>query len=403
MSILQECPQCRARQKTSNKRCKCGANLDREKKNKRVRYWVTFRLPDGLQRRESLSSIADVDPYSIEDARAVMAKREVQKKEKVPLFEMRRQVQLTFDALGKWYLELESVKALASFPRVKIAIAHFNAVFGDRPAAAVVKSEIDDFFRARVAGGIAKSTASVELSVVKGLVSKACDDELIDAKVLMTFRKVKPQAKRGACARKRTVTIPEYLRIIEASPAYLRGMVILAMNTGMRPGEVKRLRWSFIDRQGGFIRLPAEATKEGAAKNVPLNRHAKAVLDGTVRHLGHDFVFTYDGYPIQGPRGVTRSLKQACKKAGVSYGRKAGDGLTMHDFRRTVKTNMARAGVGDVFRNVILGHALQGMDRHYISLTDDDLRNAMDTYTAWLDREAASVDQTVDQGAVSNV
>ena len=67
----------------------------------------------------ALSSIADVDPYSIEDARAVMAKREVQKKEKVPLFEMRRQVQLTFDALGKWYLELESVKALASYARVK--------------------------------------------------------------------------------------------------------------------------------------------------------------------------------------------------------------------------------------------------------------------------------------------
>ena len=76
--------------------------------------------------------------------------------------------------------------------------------------------------------------------------------------------------------------------------------------------------------------------------------------------------------------------------------------MTMHDFRRTVKTNMARAGVGDVFRNVILGHAMQGMDKHYISLTDDDLRNAMDTYTAWLDREAANVDQTVDQGAVVN-
>ena len=169
------------------------------------------------------------------------------------------------------------------------------------------------------------------------------------------------------------------------------------------PGEVKRLRWSYIDRQAGFIRLPPEATKEGAAKNVPLNHHAKAVLDGAVRHIGHDFVFTYDGHPIQGPRGVTRSLKQACKKAGVSYGRGTADGMTMHDFRRTMKTNMARAGVGDVFRNVILGHAMQGMDVHYISLTDDDLRNAMDTYTAWLDREAANVDQTVDHGVASNV
>ena len=179
-------------------------------------------------------------------------------------------------------------------------------------------------------------------------------------------------------------------------------MVIFAMNTGMRPGEVKRLRWSYIDRQAGFIRLPAEATKEGAPKDIPLNHHAKAVLDGAVRHLEHDFVFTYGGHPIHGPKGVSWALKQACEKAGVSYGRKAGDGMTMHDFRRTVKTNMARAGVGDVFRNVILGHAMQGMDKHYISLTDDDLRNAMDTYTAWFDSEAANVDQSVDQGAVVN-
>jgi hypothetical protein len=56
---------------------------------------------------------------------------------------------------------------------------------------------------------------------------------------------------------------------------------------------------------------------------------------------------------------------------------------------------MAIAGVGDVFRNVILGHSLQGMDKHYISLTDEDLKQAMAVYTAWLDDEIAKVNQVV--------
>lgn len=56
---------------------------------------------------------------------------------------------------------------------------------------------------------------------------------------------------------------------------------------------------------------------------------------------------------------------------------------------------MARAGVSKVFRDKLLGHAPQGMDAHYMALDEDDLRQAMDQYTKWLD--AQIVDQTVDQ------
>ena len=403
MSVLQECPQCRFRQKMANKRCKCGIDLEKAKRSKKVRYWVAFRLPDGTQRQEALSGMADVDPYSLEDARAVNAKRQVQRKEKVPVFEMRPESKSTFKKLEEWYLKLESVKALASNARVKVALNNFNKVFGDRIAGTVERSEIENFFQKRVsADKIAASTASVEVGIVKGMVSKAFDDNKVDGRVIKAFRKVKPMARRGSYARKRTVGIAEYLGIIKEAPAYLRGLVILALNTGLRPGDVRRLRWSHIERKTGFIRLPADVTKERASKDIPLNHHAETVLDSTVRHLNHDFVFSYAGQPIRGPKGAQWSLMQACKKAGVSYGRKESGGLTMHDFRRTVKTNMARAGVGEVFRNVILGHSLQGMDKHYISLTDDDLKQAMATYTAWLDAEIAKVNQTVNQAADIN-
>jgi len=60
MSILTECPVCHARQSKRNKKCigwldkksglKCNNNLDDAKKAKKVRYYITDRMPDGKQR-----------------------------------------------------------------------------------------------------------------------------------------------------------------------------------------------------------------------------------------------------------------------------------------------------------------------------------------------------------------
>lgn len=141
-------------------------------------------------------------------------------------------------------------------------------------------------------------------------------------------------------------------------------MVIVAMNTGMRPGEIKNLKWSYIDKKAGFIRLPAEIIKEGRktgkAKSIPINRNVKAVLDSQIRALHHDYVFSYGNKPIASEKGIAKSFKTACKKAGIVYGKKVNGGLIMHDFRRTVKTYMVDAGVNKVSRDTILGHSLKG-------------------------------------------
>jgi hypothetical protein len=78
MGILSECPLCHRKQSTKNKRCKCGEDIDKAKKGKKVRYWIGYRLPDGTQRRESVSTFEGLDPWSITDAKDALAKRKVQ-------------------------------------------------------------------------------------------------------------------------------------------------------------------------------------------------------------------------------------------------------------------------------------------------------------------------------------
>jgi integrase len=82
---------------------------------------------------------------------------------------------------------------------------------------------------------------------------------------------------------------------------------------------------------------------------------------------------------------------------GREQGQKAENGVTMHDLRRTVKTDMVEAGVDKVYRDTMLGHSLQGMDVHYIVNSDDALRKAMDKYTEWLDDQIQGVRSNVDQ------
>ena len=156
------------------------------------------------------------------------------------------------------------------------------------------------------------------------------------------------------------------------------------------------LKWSYIEDKK-YIRLPAEIPKEGKPKLIPINHHVRDLLKDVQQGLKlvtddhHEFVFTYRGNPIRDRGGIRHSFKTACKDADIPCGRKTPNGITFHDLRRTVKTNMITAGVSKAYRDLIMGHSLQGMDPHYVAPSDEDLADAMDKYTQWIDDQIASV------------
>ncbi|RJR27823.1 MAG: site-specific integrase [Desulfobacteraceae bacterium] len=401
MTILAECPFCRKRQSVRNKLCDCGADLDRLKRGQKVKYWISYRLPGGKQRREPVAG-ENLNPYSIESAREMHSKRVVQKKEK-RVFDILPESKMTFTGLSEWYKDLKSVKGLASFNRVRQVLDNFNNVFGDRLVASIKPVDLEDYQTTREEAGAAPATIDMEISVVKTMVNKAFDNDMVPGHALKAFRKVKRKLRKGGNARKRILGFEEYLRLCRESPFHLKALIKVAFNTGMRSGELRGLKWSHVDREKMFIRLPAEMTKEKKPKNIPVNSHVKEVLDSVPHALRHEYVFTYKGQPVVSNVGCKKSFRTACKEAGIAYGRKESDGITFHDIRRTVKTNMLAAGVDKAHRDMILGHSLQGMDVHYLSPTEASLKEAMDRFTRWLDEKlekaSANVDQSVDQEA----
>jgi hypothetical protein len=130
---------------------------------------------------------------------------------------------------------------------------------------------------------------------------------------------------------------------------------------------------------------------------IPINHYVKRVLADLQRTIHHDLVFTYRHEPIGTLGGIKKSFITACERAGIGQGRAEAEGLIFRDIRRTVKTNMLRAGVDKAYRDVILGHSLKGMDIHYIAPSGDDLHRAMGIYPAWIDAQFANRDHFRDQ------
>jgi integrase len=405
MGILAECSDCRRKQSVKNKKCKCGENLVKLKKAKKVRYWIDYPLPNGKVRRESVGSFEDLNPYSITDARTALAKRTVQKREK-RILEMLPGTDLIFDELTEWYLDLPDVKKLRSYDNIVSVLKAFNGEFGNYIVNAVLPEDLKRYQQKRLSKGLKPRSIDKEIGQAQTVVEQGFLNRKIDGEALRAFKSVKKLLIKGTNARKRTISIEEYFKLTAVAAPHARDMMIVAYNTGMRPGEVRALRWSYIDWQNGFIELPPEATKEGAksgeTKCIPMNHNVKAVLDkrrpspGVVSEEHHDYVFTYQGKPIKGKQGSRKSFKTACKNAGLVYGEDTQDGVIFHDFRRSVKTNMLTAGIQKEYRDKLLGHSLKGMDRHYIVPGEDDLKNAMDQYTDWLDSQVEAIWKNLD-------
>jgi integrase len=385
MAIFAQCPQCRKKQATKNRVCSCGADLVKLKRSAKVKYWINYRLPNGKQRTESVKG-EGLNPYSVESAREMLSKRVVQKKEN-RVFDMIPEATMTFKELTDWYLDLESVKRLAAPERIGIALTNFNKVFGNNLVASIKLLDLEKYQALRSKEGYAPATIDLELVMTKTMVSKAFDNDMLDGRCLKAFRRVKKALKAGSNARKRTISLEEYSALLDEAKRHMAPLIEVGFNTGMRRHEVLSLRWSYIDREKRVIRLPAEVTKEKREKVIPINHHVAKVLDGLPRSLHHDFVFTNRGGSIPCKDTVTYGFKTACERAGIPYGRKAPDGTTFHDLRRTFKTNMLKAGIDKAYRDLILGHRSGDMDTHYLAPTDETLVEVMDRFTKWLDRE----------------
>lgn len=396
MAILAECPLCHRKQSIRNKICGCGADLDRLKKQReKVKYWISYRLPGGKQKRLSVDTFKELNGYSIEDARKADAKRTVQKAEN-RIMDIKPDSKMTFRNFSEWYLDLEKVKALASYATIRIYLNKFNKEFGNKIVGQIKLADLENHQEKRRREGLKPKTIDDEINYTKTMIIKAFDNDLVGGDVLKAFRKVKPLLKGNANARDRVLTIDEYEAILKHSEGHLKDILITGYWTGMRKREILNLIWDKIDLKNRMIQLEPEDTKEGKAKSVPIGNEVYRVLTRLPRPIHGGHVFLYNGKPIL--NRFETAMKSTCDKAGITWGREKRGGFIFHDLRHTFVTDMRKAGVQKSVRMSITGHAPKDMDDRYNKVDDQDKHEAIRK----LETFRASVDQTVDQIGFKN-
>src|SRR5436309_4248074 len=80
--------------------------------------------------------------------------------------------------------------------------------------------------------------------------------------------------------RRRRIAEEEEARLLEVAPPLLRSMIITALDTGTRQGEMLALQFGDIDWKRGLITLRGETTKSKKTRTVPIaTTRLRAVLD----------------------------------------------------------------------------------------------------------------------------
>ena len=137
-------------------------------------------------------------------------------------------------------------------------------------------------------------------------------------------------------------------------------IVVLALATGMRQGEILSMTWDAVDLQRGRITL--EHTKNKDRRGVPLTGHALAVMENysKVRRIDTRDVFPdMDGH--LGP--FRKAWDGAVRAAGLVDFR-------FHDLRHSAASELAMNGATPGEIAAVLGHKTLAMVKRYAHLSD---------------------------------
>jgi len=162
----------------------------------------------------------------------------------------------------------------------------------------------------------------------------------------------------------------EFQRFIEViSEKWFRDLVIVAVYTGLRRGELLNLRLKDIDFQRKLIHIQSDAnfrTKYGKRRIVPLSDGAWRILWPRFENATSDFVFTRNGKRIL-ESNATHKLKAYVRKAGLDQN------LHFHSLRHTFASWLVQDGVSLYEVQKLLGHSNIAVTQVYSHLQPEGL------------------------------
>jgi len=140
----------------------------------------------------------------------------------------------------------------------------------------------------------------------------------------------------------RIINNEEFNLLYESSSLDLKPILLCAISTSMRLGELLNLKWNDINLNSGYIKVRDSKNYEG--RTIPINTTLLKALSDLKKHSEseYEYVFKYR-------KSIMRTWTNALKTSGIAHCR-------FHDLRHTFASRLVMAGVDLVTIKELLGH-----------------------------------------------
>ncbi len=241
----------------------------------------------------------------------------------------------------------------------------------------------------RQANGVTPQTLNRDRTALLALLNQAVKDEVLTDNPISKFERLeqrddkrvrflgqlddhenlKDKAGRKIGERER------FLTALGNQKTMIQSIVKLALNTGLRRGEIFGLQWRNVDFKQRQLTVTAATAKSNKTRHIPLNQTAIDLLkhwkkaNGNVRHL-NDLVFPS---PQTGERlnNIKRSWAALVKEARI-------ENFLFHDCRHDFASRLVQNGVSLYTVRDIIGHSSIVLTERYAHLSDDQKKSAVE-------------------------
>jgi integrase len=322
-------------------------------------YFIQYRVGAGRKARQRRLPIATTDKISLEDARKVARARfgeiaaggdpQAARKETLRAEDARLdKAVILYEAALKRRKVVNRATIVATLRRELVGpVGKVDLATIDRQAVAKQVTRLEDAGKPGAAQDLrAKATAFLNWSVDRGLIA---------ANPLAGWRR--ERATRAQRVERKGRALPDsdiaamWNACSNVPPPfgdYVRILILL----GQRRGETAAMSWQDVDLESGVWTIPASVAKNGRAHRVPLPVAAIDILkmlkptNPTFRTL-HPLIFR--GRDQKAMSGWTQRVKGLVDASGVAF--------TLHDFRRSFRSGLARLGVQEDLAEMMLNHS----------------------------------------------
>lgn len=337
--------------------------------------WYVDYYADGRRKREM------VGPNRVL-AEKVLMKRKIEVAEG-KFLDIKKEDRIKFDDFATEYLELHSKHKKSYYTDVKI-VGLLKGVFGGRYLYEVTRLDVEKF-KAKRATEVSPATVNRALAVLKSMYYQAIAWGKATHNPCKGVKMFKENNERVRFLEKEQIE-----RLLANCCEHLKPIVKVALNTGMRKGEILGLKWRDIDIEHKTIHLLN--TKIGEKRYIPMNTVVIKTIISVLKHKDSPYIFCNQAGEPYGD--IKKSWLTAVKKASIID-------FHFHDLRHTFASQLVMSGVDLNTVRDLLGHKSLEMTLRYSHLSPDHRQRAVDTLarrmdTVWpLEQNEVELDKTV--------